>query len=101
MSVVVSLAMRGDTALFEKSLTDRADDFVRISDGARKAGAIHHRFAIGDGFVLVQDEWESAEQFQAFFADADLQKFIVDVGGDMSAELNLSIARPVSSADQF
>lgn|SRR5690348_1961838 len=101
MSVVVSLAVRGDTALFEKSLTDRADDFVRISDGARKVGAIHHRFAMGDGFVLVVDEWESAEQFHAFFADPELQKFIAEVGGDMSAEPNLSIARAVASADQF
>ncbi|BBH16163.1 hypothetical protein Back2_04500 [Nocardioides baekrokdamisoli] len=101
MSVVVSLAMRGDTALFEKSLTDRADDFVRISDGARKVGAIHHRFAIGDGFVLVEDEWESAEQFQAFFADAELQKFIAEIGGDVSSEPQMSIARAVRSADQF
>jgi hypothetical protein len=101
MSVVVSLAMRGDTALFEKSLTDRAADFVRIADGARKGGALHHRFAIGDGFVLVDDEWESAEQFHAFFADPELQKFIGEIGGDMSSEPTLSIARAVASADQF
>ena len=55
----------------------------------------------GDGFVLVEDEWESAEQFQAFFADAELQKFIGEIGGDMSAEPTLSIARAVASADQF
>jgi hypothetical protein len=101
MSVLVSLAVRGDTALFEKSLTERADDFVRISDGARKVGALHHRFAIGDGFVLVEDEWDSAEQFQQFFSDPELQAFIAEIGGDMSAEPQLSIARPVMSADQF
>jgi hypothetical protein len=101
MSVLVSLAVRGDTALFERSLTDRADEFVRIADGARKVGAIHHRFALGDGFVLVEDEWETAEQFHAFFADPELQKFIGEVGADMSSEPTVSIARAVSSPDEF
>jgi hypothetical protein len=101
VSVVVSLAVPGDTALFERSLTDRAEDFVRIADGARKVGAIHHRFALGDGFVLVEDEWETAEQFHAFFSDPELQKFIGEIGGDMSAQPTMSIARAVTSPDQF
>jgi quinol monooxygenase YgiN len=101
MSVLVSLAVRGDTATFERALAERADDFVAISERGKAAGALHHRFAIGDGFVLVEDEWESAEQFQSFFSDDALQKFIAEVGGDMSAEPMISIARPVHSADEF
>ncbi len=41
---------------------------------ARSApGAIHHRFGVGDGFVLVVDEWETIEQFQQFFSNPELQ----------------------------
>lgn len=35
----------------------------------KAAGAIHHRFGIGDGFVAVIDEWESVEHFQKFFSN--------------------------------
>lgn len=101
MSVLIALTVPGDTDVFAKALVDRADDFVRIADGARQKGAIHHRFGLGDGSVLVIDEWESIEKFHAFFADPELQAFIGEVGGDTSAEPNLSFAEAVSSADQF
>ena len=51
MSVLVIGKFQGDTAKFRQALTDRADEFAKITDGARSAGAIHHRFGIGDGFV--------------------------------------------------
>jgi RNA polymerase sigma factor (sigma-70 family) len=39
---------------------DRADEFAKITEMARAAGGIHHRFGIGDGFVVIVDEWETA-----------------------------------------
>ena len=80
MSVLVIGKFQGDTAKFRQALTDRADEFAKITDGARSAGAIHHRFGIGDGFVLIVDEWGSVEQFQQFFSNPDLQAFIGSVG---------------------
>ena len=44
-------------------------------------GGIHHRFAVGDGFVVVVDEWETAGHFEKFFADPDLQALIAVSGG--------------------
>jgi hypothetical protein len=38
---------------------DRADDLVGLSEQAGAAGAIHHTFAAGDGFVILVDERES------------------------------------------
>ena len=80
MSVLVVAKVRGDTAAFQKALTDRAHEFAAISTRAREMGAIHHRFGIGDGFVLVADEWETADGFQQFFGDPKMQEFIGTVG---------------------
>jgi hypothetical protein len=52
-------------------------EFEKIGDTARAAGGIHHRFGVGDGFVVVVDEWESVEHFQQFFGNPELQAFSV------------------------
>jgi len=100
MSVLIIGKFQGDTAKFRQALTDRADEFAKIADGARSAGAIHHRFGIGDGFVMIVDEWQSAGQFQQFFANPDLQAFIGSVGA-APAPPELTVVEAVTSADQF
>ena len=85
----------------EKALTERADEFAAIGERARGVGAIHHRFGVGDGYVLVVDEWESVADFQKFFGDPDLQAFIASIGADTSAPPEMNIAEAVSSADEF
>jgi heme-degrading monooxygenase HmoA len=99
MSVIVVLKVPGDTDKFRAALSSRADEFAKIGAGARADGAIHHRFGIGDGVVLVVDEWESAEKFQAFFSDPSLQAFIGEVGGQ--GEPEVTFAEAVASADEF
>ena len=101
MSVLVTIKMSGDVATFRAALTDRGDDFVAISERGKAAGAVHHRFGIGDGFVLVVDEWEAADQFEKFFSDPELQKFIGEVGGDVSSPPDITITEAVSSPDEF
>lgn len=101
MSVIVSGKFAGDSAKFQQSLVERKDEYEAIAERARSVGAIHHRFGIGDGYVLVVDEWESPEQFQAFFADPQLQQFISENGADMSREPEIVIAQAVSSPDEF
>jgi hypothetical protein len=100
MSVLVVARFQGDTAAFRQALQDRADEFVTIAERGRAAGSIHHRFGIGDGFVLVVDEWESADQFQAFFSDPRLQELIVSVGATPGPP-DLTIAEAISSPDEF
>ena len=73
---------------------------MKTSDRARSAGGVHHRFGIGDGFVMVVDEWDSAEHFERFFADPDLQAFIGSVGA-APVPPELTITEAVVSPDQF
>jgi hypothetical protein len=100
VSVLISFTVQGDTATFRRALTERADEFAAIAERAKKAGAIHHRFGVGDGFVLVVDEWETAEQFQSFFSDPELQAFIGSVGGSDGAP-SITVTEAIESPDQF
>ena len=100
MSVLITGKFQGDTAKFRQALADRAGEFAKISDMARAEGAVHHRFGIGDGFVVMVDEWETAVQFQQFFSDPDLQAFIASVGAAPTPP-EITVTEAVASADQF
>jgi hypothetical protein len=100
MSVLVIGKFQADTAKFRQAVTDRAGEFTEIADRARAAGGIHHRFGIGDGFVVLVDEWESVEHFQQFFAQPDLQAFIGSIGA-APAPPEITIAEAITSPDQY
>jgi quinol monooxygenase YgiN len=80
MSVLVITKFSGDTATFRQGLEERTAEFQKVVGAAQAQGCLHHQFGIGDGFVLVVDEWESVEQFQQFFGDPELQAFIATTG---------------------
>lgn len=100
MSVLITAKFQGDTAKFRQALVDRAGEFTKIADVARTEGAIHHRFGIGDGFVLVVDEWQTVEHFERFFANPDLHAFIGSVGAD-AAPPEVTVTDAITSPDQF
>jgi quinol monooxygenase YgiN len=100
MSVLVIGKFKGDTAKFRQALVDRADEFAKIADGAKTVGALHHRFGVGEGYVVIVDEWESVEDFQKFMANPDLQAFISSVGADPEPP-EVIVAEAITSPDQF
>jgi hypothetical protein len=100
VSVVIVGKFKGDTAKFRQALTDRADEFARWGEAGRAAGAVHHRFAVGDGYVLVVDEWQSVQHFEKFFGDPELQAFIGGIGAAPEPP-EMLVGEAVSSADEF
>jgi hypothetical protein len=100
MSVLVIAKFQGDTAVFRQAVAGRADEFAKLKDGAMAAGGIHHRFGIGDGFVLVVDEWESPEHFERFFGDPSLQAFIGTLGAD-PVPPEITISEAIATPDQY
>jgi heme-degrading monooxygenase HmoA len=100
MSVLVIGKFQGDTATFRQALAGRAGELASYADMARTAGGIHHRFGLGDGFVLVVDEWESAEHFEKFFSNPELQAFIGSMGA-APVPPELTVAEAVTSPDQY
>ncbi len=58
MSLLITAKFQGDVATFRQALTDHGDQFAKMAAEAQASGGgLHHRFAVGDGFVLVVDEW--------------------------------------------
>jgi hypothetical protein len=96
MSVLIIGKFPGDTAVFKKVLTDRADELVAVSEQARAAGSIHHRFGVGDGFVILVDEWESPQQFEQFFGRPDIQALVGEMGASGPPEITVveAVASP-------
>ena len=100
MSVLVTVKFPGDTATFRQALADRTEEFAKLKESAMAAGGIHHRFGVGDGFVLVVDEWESLQHFERFFGDPSLQAFIGTLGAD-PVPPEITVAEAVASPDQY
>jgi len=100
LSVLVIGKFQADTATFRQALGDRAGELAGYADMARAAGGIHHRFGVGDGFVLIVDEWESAEQFEQFFGNPELQAFVGSIGA-APAPPEMTISEAVASPDQY
>lgn len=96
MSVLIIGKFPGDTAVFKKVLTDRADELVAVSEQARAAGSTHHRFGVGDGFVILVDEWESPQQFEQFFGRPDIQALVGEMGASGPPEITVveAVASP-------
>jgi quinol monooxygenase YgiN len=101
MSVLVTGKFQGDTANFRQALSERAGEFAKIADMARAEGGIHHRFGVGDGFVVMVDEWETAEHFQRFFSQPDLQAFISSVGAATGQTPEITVTEAIASPDQY
>jgi hypothetical protein len=100
MSVLVFAKFQGDTVKFVQSLADRAGEFEKWGNLGRASGCVHHRFGVGDGFVVVDDEWESVEDFEQFFANPELQAFIGQVGA-APAPPEVMVSEAVASSDQY
>jgi quinol monooxygenase YgiN len=101
MSVLVTVKLPGDTNVFAKSLKERAEEYREVAERSQRSGALHHQFAVGDGFVLVSDEWESAEAFDKFFRDPELMAFIEAMGGDPNVAPEIIVGESVDSPDKF
>lgn len=101
MSVIVAVKVFGDTSVFTKSLSERGDEFRKIAEQGRQQGAVHHQFAVGDGFVLVNDEWETVEAFQKFFGNPEMRTFMGSVGADLSKAPEFTVGESVDSPDKF
>ena len=90
----------GDTDQFRRFISSEAGQLNDIADAARAGGCIHHRFSVGDGYVLVVDEWESAEAFQRFFQGNDQLPGVMRASG-AQGEPEFEFTEAVESPDQF
>ena len=100
MSVLVVLKVQGDTDVFRQALVDRADEFAAIGARARSGRRDPSPLRRRRRLRVVVDEWETAEQFNAFFSDPELQQFIGEIGAS-GGPPEMTFSEAVSSPDQF
>jgi hypothetical protein len=81
MSVIVIGRLAADPATMKKLWADRSADFVSVAAEAKAAGALHHRWALGEDNVVLVDEWPDAESFQKFFSSNTTIPALMQSGG--------------------
>ena len=67
MSVLMVLRIPVDPDAFERAAGENQELLNGISERAKGRGAINHAFYRGSEGVVVVDEWDRPESFQAFF----------------------------------
>jgi hypothetical protein len=100
MSVLITLKITADTEAFRAYAAANGDTMKAISEEGKSLGGIHHRFGIGDGFILVIDEWDTAEAFQGFFEGNEAIGAIMAAVG-AQGEPEMTFAEALASADEF
>ena len=99
MSVLVIIKVPGDTATFESFVASNKERVLELTERSKAGGCLAHRFAVGDGCILVVDEWESAEQFETFFSAPDLQQTVAEMGA--RGEPDITFANPKGFPGEF
>jgi hypothetical protein len=100
MSVIVFVRVPVDPANLEKVWSERAADFQAVSADSRAQGALHHRWAFGDGFVMVIDEWQDAASFQKFFSEQQtIPQLLAAAGAQGPPEI--TIMETAKGPDEF
>lgn len=100
MSVLITVTVPGDTEAFRAFVAANPERLTALADRGREMGAIHHRFAIGDGTVFIVDEWETADAFQSFFeGNEEIAAAMQDAGA--SGPPQVSVYEALETADQF
>jgi hypothetical protein len=100
MSVIVIGKMQVDPAALEKLWVDRKADFVKVSEEAKAAGALHHRWGIGSGEVVIIDEWPDAASFQSFFGGNAVIPTLMQEAGVEGAP-DFTIVEAKTGPDEF
>lgn len=100
MSVLVIGHMTVDPADVETLWRERGADFEAVSAAAKQAGAVHHRWAFGDGQVVIIDEWPDAESFQKFFESETKIAELMQAGG-VQGPPSFEILEAKTGPDEF
>jgi len=93
VGVLIVIAVPGDTAKFEAFVAANGARLMEISESAKTAGCTSHRFAIGDGQIVVVDHWDSADHFQTFFSDPALQALMGEMGAQGEPAVTIANAK--------
>jgi len=87
------MTVPGDTATFEAFVAANSALVMELTEKAKAGGCRGHRFAIGDGEILVVDEWDTADQFEAFISSPEVQKVLGQMGAQGDPRITFAEAK--------
>jgi hypothetical protein len=90
MSVLVVQRIPADTAQFEAYMAANTQLVEQLSGQAKAGGCRAHRFAVGQGEVIVVDEWDTPEQFETFISSPEIQQVIGQMGAQGEPEVTFA-----------
>lgn len=90
MSVLIIQRVAGDTAQFEAFMAADEDHVKQLTERAKAAGCLAHRFAVGDREIIVVDEWETAKQFEDFISSPELQQVMGQMGAQGEPQVTVA-----------
>lgn len=93
MSVLIIQRIPGDTDQFQSFMAANAELVEQLTERAKREGCRGHRFAIGDGEVVVVDEWDSAAAFETFISAPELQSVMGDMGARGEPQVTVAEAK--------
>ena len=100
LSVIMVMKAKADPAKVEEVAQGNPERMTSIIEHAKEHGVIHHRFLGGDGEIVVIDEWESEEGFQAFFGhDEQVAELMQEAG--VASEPEITFYRPLDTGDEI
>ena len=97
--MLVTMRVEADMQRLRCFLMDDPERLQEFARSAHAAGAIHHRFGLGDGYFVVVDEWESVESFESFMSGNEIPAILRDSGAQSAPVID--ITEVVISPDQL
>jgi hypothetical protein len=101
MPVMMGLRMDVEPDRFMEVVAQNEELFKSIAERGRSKGAIHHMFVAGDGEVMVVDEWDSAENFLAFFEETGEEIGSIMQQAGVANQPQPAFWRPLDTPDRF
>jgi heme-degrading monooxygenase HmoA len=102
MGVLMTMRGKADAGAVEEHAAANPDAMRSILAKAIPHGLVSHRFYANDaGEVLVLDEWETPEGFQAFFAEAEPEIGRMMQAAGMTAEPEVTFWRKLDTNDDY
>ena len=90
MSALIVMRVPGDTAQFQAFMAANGELVEGLTEKAKAGGCLSHLFAVGDGEVVVVDEWGSAEQFQNFISSPEIQQVMGQMGAQGEPQVTVA-----------
>ena len=93
MGVLIVMTVPADTAQFESFVAGNEKLVEDLTEKAKAGGCTGHTFAVGEGQVIVVDQWETAEQFQAFIGSPEIQQVLGQMGATGEPQITVGAAK--------